>query len=124
MPRIPKKVTEAEDAEITRAAESDPDALPLTDEELAELRPASEMLPKIFGAELAASLMRRSPRPARPVGYREVYAARRASLAVDRLIRAKSEDELVKATRWAELWGKVAHWPAALRRNKPDWGRR
>lgn len=119
MPRIPKKVTEAEDAEITRAAESDPDALPLTDEELTGLRPASEMLPKIFGAELAASLMHRLPRSVRPVGYREIYAARRASLAVDRLIRAKSEDELVKATRWAERWGKIARWPAALRRNKP-----
>lgn len=117
MPRILKGATEAGDAEITRAAESDPDALPLTNEELAKMKPASEMLPKIFGAELAARLMRRSPQPARPVGYREMYAARRASLAVDRLIRAKSEDELVKATRWAKLWGKAARWPAALERN-------
>lgn len=30
MPRILKGATEAGDAEITRAAESDPDALPLT----------------------------------------------------------------------------------------------
>lgn len=57
--------------------------------------------------------MRRSPQLARPVGYREMYAGRRASLAVDRLIRAKSEDERTKATRWAELWGKVARLPAA-----------
>lgn len=113
MPFIPGRGTEDKDAKITRAAGSDPDALPLTDEKLTRMRPASEMLPKILGAELAASLMRRSPRPTRPVGYREMYAGRRASLAVDRLIRAKSEDERAKATRWAELWGKIARLPAA-----------
>lgn len=117
MNRILKQLTDAEDAEITRAAQSDSDAPPLTDEDLAKMKPANEMLPKIFGTKSAAGLMRRSPRPARPVGYRELYAGRRASLAVDRLIRAKSENERTKATRWAELWGKVARFPASLRRN-------
>jgi hypothetical protein len=44
------------------------------------------------------------------------YAVRRASLAVDRLIRAKSADELTKATRWANVWGKVARLPASERK--------
>lgn len=61
--------------------------------------------------------MYRSHRLAHPIGHRQMYAARRASLAIDRLIRAKSEDELAKATRWAELWGKVASLPVSLRRN-------
>lgn len=43
--------------------------------------------------------------------HREMHAARRASLAVDRLIRAKSESEKLQAARWANLWGKVAGWP-------------
>lgn len=63
--------------------------------------------------------MRRSHRLTASIGHRQTYASRRASLAVDRLIRAKSEDELAKATRWAELWGKVANLPALLRRNEP-----
>jgi hypothetical protein len=48
----------------------------------------------------------------RDLYQRRAYAARRASLAVDRLIRAMSEDELAKATRWAELWGEIARLPA------------
>lgn len=54
----------------------------------------------------------------RDLYQRRAYATRRASLAVDRLIGAKSEDELAKATSWAELWGKVARLPASLRRNE------
>lgn len=61
--------------------------------------------------------MHLSHRLTHPIGHRQMYAARRASLAVDRLIRAKSEDELAKATRWAELWGKIARLPASLRSN-------
>ena len=118
MRRILKPLIDAEDTEITRAAEGDLGAPPLSDAQLANMRPASEMLQKILGIELAAKLIRRSLRPARSVGHRETYAARRASLAVDRLIRAKSEDELAKATRWAELWGKVACLPTSLRRNE------
>lgn len=56
------------------------------------------------------------PRLARSIGHREMYAARRASLAVDRLIRAKSESEKLQAARWANLWGKVAGWPAPRRK--------
>jgi len=51
------------------------------------------------------------------LGEKRQYAARRASLAVDRLIRARSDVDLAKAARWAELWGKVARLPASLRRN-------
>lgn len=51
------------------------------------------------------------------LGEKRQYAARRASLAVDRLILARSDVDLAKAARWAELWGKVARLPASLRRN-------
>jgi hypothetical protein len=54
----------------------------------------------------------------RDLYQRRAYATGRASLAIDRLIRAKSEDELAKATRWAELWGRVARLPESLRRNE------
>lgn len=54
----------------------------------------------------------------RDLHQRRAYAARRASLAVDRLILAKSDVDLAKAARWAELWGKVARLPASLRRNQ------
>ncbi len=43
--------TDEEDAQITAAALSDPDCPPLTDEQLANMRPASEVLPpKLFSA--------------------------------------------------------------------------
>lgn len=37
--------TDEEDAAITAAAESDPDALPFTDEEMARMRPLREVFP-------------------------------------------------------------------------------
>ncbi|MBA3516872.1 MAG: BrnA antitoxin family protein [Rhizobiales bacterium] len=42
----------AEDAAILAAAEADPDALPLTDVQLAEMRPAHEVAPHLVAAEL------------------------------------------------------------------------
>jgi uncharacterized protein (DUF4415 family) len=45
-PKI-RDLSPAEDAAIVRAALSDPDAHPLTDEELAKFRPAREVLPAI-----------------------------------------------------------------------------
>jgi uncharacterized protein (DUF4415 family) len=56
--------TPEEDAAITAAALSDPDAQPLTDEEFARMRPASEVLPDLLGRERAAALMKRRGRPA------------------------------------------------------------
>jgi len=52
-------VTDEEDAAITAAALSDPDALPLTDEELAGFRPARE----VFSPELMARLTDKSMPP-------------------------------------------------------------
>lgn len=40
-------MTPAEDAAITAAAASDPDSLPLTDAQLKELRPATEVAPDL-----------------------------------------------------------------------------
>ena len=41
-------VSDEEDAAITAAAEADPDNPPLTEEDLAELRPAADVLPPEF----------------------------------------------------------------------------
>ena len=41
------KLTDAEDAAITKAALEDPDCPPLTDSELATMRPAIEVVPEI-----------------------------------------------------------------------------
>jgi hypothetical protein len=49
----------AEDARIIAAAEADPDARPMTDEELARMRPAHEVHPRL----VAAQLRRRRGRP-------------------------------------------------------------
>lgn len=107
--------TEAEDIEITRAAESDQDALILTNEQLAKMRSASKILDQSAEVENAAKLMR-SPNWSVPASERRrLYAARRASLAVDRIICSTNLSDKLKAIRWAELWGRVARLPAALK---------
>lgn len=50
-----------DDDALTRAAEADPDSPPLSDEELAGLLPASDMLPRIFGARVAARMLAPGP---------------------------------------------------------------
>jgi hypothetical protein len=44
----------------------------------------------------------------RTIHQRRAYAMRRASQAVDRMIRATSLDEKLRASRWAERWGLLA----------------
>lgn len=51
-------MSDEEDAAITAAALSDPDNPPLTDEQIAEMRPIAEVLP-----EFAAMLRNRGGRP-------------------------------------------------------------
>jgi len=46
-------LTDADDIAIRRGVELDPDAAEVTDEEMAQFRPAAEMLPQIFGQEAA-----------------------------------------------------------------------
>lgn len=53
------ELSDEENARIIAAAESDPDALPLTDEELARMRPAHEVIPEF----LAKWLRRKRGRP-------------------------------------------------------------
>jgi uncharacterized protein (DUF4415 family) len=60
----PKTPQVAESAAAYIADAADPDAPPLTDAELAEFRPASEMLPQILGQDRADALMKRRGRPA------------------------------------------------------------
>ncbi len=62
--KIPRPVTAAEGAAIRRAAAADLDARELTDGELAQMRPASEVLPKILGKANAEALMKRRGRSA------------------------------------------------------------
>jgi uncharacterized protein (DUF4415 family) len=54
----------AETAAIYTADPVDPDAPPLTDAELADFRPAAEMLPQLLGHVHADALMKRRGRPA------------------------------------------------------------
>jgi hypothetical protein len=46
--------------------------------------------------------------PYRDIHQRHATAMRRASLAVDRAIRATTPAEKEKARRWAEAWGTIA----------------
>jgi uncharacterized protein (DUF4415 family) len=63
-PELPNNPMVAETAAIYTAAPVDPDAPPLTDAELAEFRPAAEMLPQLLGHVRADALMKRRGRPA------------------------------------------------------------
>jgi uncharacterized protein (DUF4415 family) len=58
---------EAEEAEIRAGAALDPDAPIISEKEMLEFRPASEMLPMIFGEKGAGELVRRRGRPAQPI---------------------------------------------------------
>jgi len=64
-------VTDEEDAAITKAALSDPDCPPLTDEELARMRPAREVLPPALYAALTDK--------SKPVVFRHVTDAEHAA---------------------------------------------
>ena len=60
----PKTPRVAETTAVYTADAADPDAPPLSDAELAEFRPAAEMLPQILGQARADALMKRRGRPA------------------------------------------------------------
>jgi uncharacterized protein (DUF4415 family) len=68
-----------EDASIAAAAESDPDARPLTDADWARMRPAHEVHP-----ELVAALLRRRGRPKADTPKRQVTLRLDADV-IDRL---------------------------------------
>jgi uncharacterized protein (DUF4415 family) len=57
------KVDALTDEEATSNALSDPDNRPLTDEELAAMKPAREVLPELLGEELAKELLKHRGRP-------------------------------------------------------------
>jgi len=107
--------TEAEDAQSTRVAANSQDALLLSNAQLVEMMQAHEKHPQIIEHKNAAKLMRSSALSVRTQEQRQLYAARRASLAVDRIICSPSQTDRLSAIRWAELWGKVARLPASFR---------
>jgi uncharacterized protein (DUF4415 family) len=57
--------TEAEEQAIMAGIAADPDDYELTDEDFKHFRPAAEVLPELFGAELAGEMLRpkRTGRP-------------------------------------------------------------
>ncbi|NPT62536.1 BrnA antitoxin family protein [Paraburkholderia elongata] len=62
----------AEDAALTRAAESDADNLPLTDAQLKRMRPARDALPTMVGEKAAAAVLRGPGRPSMPIDQHKV----------------------------------------------------
>lgn len=64
---MPRKIimpTKAEDAEINAGIAADPDTFELDDDFFKRARPASEVLPEIFGAKLAEEMLK--PKGGRP----------------------------------------------------------
>ncbi|RAS16048.1 BrnA antitoxin family protein [Paraburkholderia bryophila] len=62
----------AEDAALTKAAESDTDNPPLTDAQLKRMRPAREALPAMVGEAAAEVLLKRPGRPTKPIDQHKV----------------------------------------------------
>ncbi|MCT9117047.1 BrnA antitoxin family protein [Cupriavidus gilardii] len=83
--------TDAEDEALTRAALSDPDNPPLTDDEMASMRPAKEVLPSLVGEKAAQALLKRRGRPPLPADERKVTLNMRADRDVIEAFRATGE---------------------------------
>lgn len=84
-------LTDAEDAAITRAAETDPDNPPLTDQQLGQMRPAREVLTEVLGKGRADAVLKRRGRPALPEGQRKVTLNMRADRDVVEAFKASGD---------------------------------
>ncbi|CAG2138891.1 hypothetical protein LMG26411_01638 [Cupriavidus numazuensis] len=89
--KIPHPATAEEDLKICDAASADPDARELTHAELADFKPAGEVLPGILGTAGAAMLMKRRGRPALPVDERKVTLNMRADRDVVEAFKATGD---------------------------------
>lgn len=84
-------MTDAEDAAITRAAETDSDSAPLSGEQLRKMRPAREVLSNVLGKERADAVLKRRGRPAMPEGQRKVSLSMRADRDVVEAFKATGD---------------------------------
>ncbi|WP_020200424.1 MULTISPECIES: BrnA antitoxin family protein [Cupriavidus] len=80
-----------EDRALTRAAESDRDNPPLTDAQLARMRPAREALPELVGETAAKALLKPRGRPALPADQRKVTLNMRADRDVVEAFKATGD---------------------------------
>ncbi|CAE6804854.1 BrnA antitoxin family protein [Paraburkholderia nemoris] len=64
--------TAAEDAALTKVAESDADNPPLTDAKLKRMRPARDALPAMVGEKAAVAVLRGPGRPSMPIDQHKV----------------------------------------------------
>jgi len=79
--------TAAEDAAINAGIAADPDTFELNDADFARMRPASEVLPELFGAAMAAEMLK--PKGGRPrVDNPKVYTGIRLDAEVVNAFRA------------------------------------
>ncbi|SJM96046.1 BrnA antitoxin family protein [Crenothrix polyspora] len=62
--RLVELPTDEEEAEINAGIAADPDTYELNDEDFTRMRPAYEVLPEIFGADIAAEMLK--PKGGRP----------------------------------------------------------
>jgi uncharacterized protein (DUF4415 family) len=105
--KIPRPVTEAEEVAIRQAAATDPDAHELTDAELAEFRPASEVLPAILGKANADALMKRRGRPALAVDERKVSMSMRYDRDLIEVFKATGEGWQTRMNDALRDWAKA-----------------
>lgn len=101
--------TEAEDRELTRAAESDPDNPPLSDAELARMRPAAEVLPRLMGEQAAKAMLRPRGRPSLPEDQRKVTLNMRADREVVEAFKATGDGWQTRINEVLRAYAKLHH---------------
>ena len=108
-------MTDAEDAAITRAAETDPDNPPLTDQQLGQMRPAREVLTEVLGKERADAVLKRHVAAHHPLlGYIQLPPgeSRSSTFYVDPLVQVRD---------FVRCFGRLLHGYPTRRRVERVW---